>query len=248
VVDRSSGERSIGFGDARRHDLMHVEVAPDRVALAVLAAGQVGARLRSIVHERGSAVFAVSGGTTPWEMLAVLARDATVPWERIVVAQVDERIAPAGDGSRNLVGLQRVLLDVVPEVRVLAMPVESGDAPSAASAYAADLRGVAGDPPVIDLVHLGLGPDGHCASLVPGDPVLEVTDADVGVTGEYQGRRRMTLTYPALDRAREIVWLVAGADKRQALSRLLARDPAIPAGRLRHDRARLLADEAAAGT
>src|SRR5262249_15133551 len=104
-----------------------------------------------------------------------------------------------------------------------------------------------GAPPVLDLVHLGLGPDGHTASLVPGDPVLAVTDADVALTGVYQGRRRMTLTYPALDRARRILWLVTGADKVTALAKLLAADPSVPAGRVRQDHAVVLADRAAAG-
>ena len=113
--------------------------------------------------------------------------------------------------------------------------------------YAQTLQEIAGSPPVLDLVHLGLGPDGHTASLVPGDPVLDVTDADVALTGVYQGRRRMTLTYPILNRARRILWLVTGSEKAGPLVRLRQGDPSIPAGRVRQDQALVLADRAAAG-
>ena len=126
------------------------------------------------------------------------------------------------------------------------MPVESADLDEAAARYAQTLVDVAGSPPVLDLVHLGLGSDGHTASLVPGDPVLDVTDADVALTGVYQGRRRMTLTYPVLNRARRVLWLITGEDKAAMLVRLRRGDPAIPAGRVRQDHAVVLADRAAA--
>ena len=123
------------------------------------------------------------------------------------------------------------------------MPVWAHDLDAAASMYAADL------PAALDLVHLGLGPDGHTASLVPGDPVLDVTDREVAVTGIYQGRRRMTLTYPALNKARGVLWLVTGEDKVDALQRLLRGDTSIPAGRVAAENALVLADRsAAAGT
>jgi 6-phosphogluconolactonase len=128
------------------------------------------------------------------------------------------------------------------------MPVESPDLPAAAAQYARILQDIAGLPPVLDLAHLGLGPDGHTASLVPADPVLDVTDADVALTGGvYQGRRRMTLTYPMLDRARRILWVVTGSEKVGMLARLRAGDRSIPAGRVRRDQALVLADRAAAG-
>ena len=126
------------------------------------------------------------------------------------------------------------------------MPVESDDLDAAAADYARTLAGIGGTPPVLDLVHLGLGPDGHTASLIPGDPVLDVADADVALTGVYQGRRRMTLTLPVLNRARRVLWLVTGPDKSDMLARLLARDPTIPAGRVRGEAAIVIADRAAA--
>jgi 6-phosphogluconolactonase len=164
-----------------------------------------------------------------------------VRWETVTIFQVDERVAPDGDPDRNLTHLKRSL-PAGGAADVRAMPVWSGDLDAAAAGYAQAL------PEQLDLVHLGLGPDGHTASLVPGDPVLEVDDRDVAVTGEYQGRRRMTLTYPALDRAREILWLVTGDDKVEALARLQAGDTSIPAARVSTANARVVADAAAAGS
>jgi 6-phosphogluconolactonase len=135
----------------------------------------------------------------------------------------------------------------LPPNQIYAMPVESNDLESGAKEYAKVLEKIAGLPPVLDLVHLGLGPDGHTASLVPGDPVLQVSDADVGVTGIYQGRRRMTLTYPLLNRARRVLWLMTGKDKVEMLKRLTKADPTIPAGRVNQERALVFADREAAG-
>jgi 6-phosphogluconolactonase len=220
----------------------------DADTVAREAARAVAAAARAAVASRGRFVLALSGGRTPWQMLRALG-DEAVPWSDVHVFQVDERIAPAGDPERNLTQLSESLLDraALPPQQLYAMPVEEADLDAAASRYARTLERIAGVPPVLDLVHLGLGADGHTASLVPGDPVLEVSDRDVAITGVYRGRRRMTLTYPILNRARRILWLVTGADKVAMLPRLLAADAAIPAGRVRLERALVLADGAAGG-
>jgi 6-phosphogluconolactonase len=224
---------------------VRIDVLPDAEAVAVAAARFIAAEALAAVPARGRFAFAVSGGNTPWRMLQVLAGE-DLPWESVHVFQVDERVALDGDPDRNLTHLREGLLArVEPPGPILhAMPVERGDLAGAAAAYASDLASTTGG--VLDLVHLGLGPDGHTASLVPGDPILSVKDADVGVTGIYAGRRRMTLTYPALDRARRILWVVTGADKAPALLRLEVGDPTVPAGRVRADRAVAIVDAAAA--
>ena len=157
-------------------------------------------------------------------------------------------MAPAGDPDRNLTHLRESLLAhaPLPATQLHAMPVESTDLDAAAREYAVQLQGIAGSPPIFDICHLGLGPDGHTASLVPGDPVLAVNDRDVALTGVYQGRRRMTLTYPVLNRSRRVLWVVTGAEKSHALGLLLNRDRSIPAGRVSQEHALILADRAAA--
>jgi 6-phosphogluconolactonase len=224
-----------------------VEILADAEAAARRAAEILAAAARAAAAARGRFLLALSGGQTPRLMLRALAGQE-VPWEAVEVAQVDERVAPAGHADRNLTALRETLLGPTPlrAEQIHAMPVEAPDLAAAAAAYAATLQAIAGRPPVLDLVHLGLGPDGHTASLVPGDPVLEVTDSDVAVTGVYQGRRRMTLTYPVINRARRIVWLVTGRDKAAALRRFRDGDRSLPACRVRRDHALLLADRAAA--
>jgi 6-phosphogluconolactonase len=226
---------------------MKIKVLEDADAVARAAAALVAADARTAVAARGRFVFAVSGGHTPWAMLRALAAE-DVPWAAVHIVQVDERVAPAGDPDRNLTHLQASLLSHVPlpPGQIHAMPVNDPDLPAAAARYAQTLRGVAGTPPVLDLAHVGLGPDGHTASLVPGDSVLNVTDADVALAGPYQGRRRMTLTYLMLNRSRRILWLVTGADKADMLPRLRDGDSSIPAGRVSQDRATVLSDRAAA--
>ena len=212
---------------------MKIEVFPDDELIARKAAEMIAADARAAVSSRGRFITAVSGGRTPWLMHVV---------------QVDERVAPSGDPDRNLTHLSESLLDRSPLLpdHIPAMPVEAPDLNRAAQQYAATLQDVAGLPPVFDLVHLGLGADGHTASLAPGDPVLDVTDADVAVTRPYQGRRRMTLTFPILNRSRRILWLVTGREKAGALVRLCGKDPSVPASRVRQDRALILADRLAA--
>ena len=226
---------------------MKIEIFPDADAVAQKGAEIIAAEARAAVKACGRFIVAVSGGHTPWQMLRALANE-DVPWEGVNVVQVDERIAPAGESDRNLTHLYESLLEHAPlrPEQIYAMPVEEPELESAAERYAETLKKIAGSPPVLDLVHLGLGPDGHTASLVPGDPVLDVLDEDVALTGIYQGRRRMTLTYPILNRSRCVLWLVTGGEKAGMLGRLHAGDPLIPAGRIRRDQALVLADRAAA--
>ena len=228
--------------------LMKIEVLADSDAVARKAAKVIAEEASAAVAARGRFIMAISGGRTPWQMLRALA-DEPVPWGQIHVVQVDERVAPAGDPDRNLTHIRESLLEhaPLPPEHIHAMPVEPEDLEAAAASYARLIEEIAGSPAVLDLAHLGLGPDGHTASLVPGDPVLDVTDRDVALTGVYQQRRRMTLTYPILNRSRRILWLVTGAEKVQMLARLQSEDGSIPAGRIRQDAALVLADRSAAG-
>jgi 6-phosphogluconolactonase len=230
-------------------DLMKIEILPDADAVARQGAEIIAAQARAAVNARGTFIFAVSGGHTPWQMLRVLA-DEEVPWENVHVVQVDERVAPEGHADRNLTHLYESLLEHarLQREQIYSMPVNAPDLERAAKQYAETLKHIAGSPPLLDLVHLGLGPDGHTASLVPGDPVLTVTEADVALTQMYQGRRRMTLTYPMLNRARSVLWLVTGKDKVAALARLRAGDESIPAGRIQRSNALVLAEPLAAGS
>jgi 6-phosphogluconolactonase len=217
-----------------KHEL---DVSPDAGTVAAKAASYVARLARAAVADHGQFNFAVSGGHSPWAMFAEL-RNEDVPWAEVALFQVDERVAPDGDPDRNLTHLRESIGDA--PARVHPMAVTDPDLAAAAAAYATVL------PQRFDLVHLGLGPDGHTASLVPADPVLQVADALVAVTQPYQGHRRMTLTYPALARADQLLWLVTGADKRDALGKLLAGDESIPAGRVLATSSLIMADEAAA--
>ena len=225
---------------------MNIEVFADADLTARAAAAFIAAESQPAIAARGRFIIAVSGGNTPWAMLRYLAREK-IQWNAVHIVQADERVAPAGDPDRNLTHLQKSLLEHVPlrSEQIHAMPVDVPDLEAAAAQYGRTLSEIADLPPVLDLIQLGLGTDGHTASLVPGDPVLDVSSADVAVTQIYQGRRRVTLTYPVLNRARRVLWLVTGPEKAEMLRRLLAEDASIPAGRVSRDRAVVFADRSA---
>jgi 6-phosphogluconolactonase len=217
-----------------------IEILPDDTSLAVRAAELVFEHAGTAIAARGEFTFAVSGGHTPGQMFAELARRGDFPWRQTTIYQVDERIAPDGDPNRNLT----LLWDNLPEeafAHLHPMPVQEEDLEHAAARYATVL------PQRLDLIHLGIGADGHTASLVPGDPVLDILDRDVALTGLYMGLPRMTVTYPVLDRAQALLWLITGSEKANALSRLREHDASIPAGRVAIEHALILADKPAAG-
>jgi 6-phosphogluconolactonase len=215
-----------------------LEVLPDAEAAAWRGAELIANAAAAAISARGNFTFAASGGKEPWEMYRRLA-EFEVEWQRVEVFQVDERVAPDGDPDRNLTHLLESLPGAGRE-RVHAMPVTDDDLDAAAALYAEQL------PESLDLVHLGIGPDGHTASLVPGDPVLEIEDRRVAITGEYQGHRRMTLTYPQLRGSRCVFWLITGEEKRAPLGWLIAGDRSIPAARVQAHELVVIADEAAA--
>lgn len=245
---RSTGEQPDEQTGEQTGELsvMHEETLPDTDAVARRAAGVIAESAREAVAARGRFLLATSGGSTPWLMLRYLAHE-DVPWSKVSLFQVDERIAPAGHADRNLTHLERSLLAELPEPPggVYPMPVEIDQSALAARLYDDTVGLVAGDPSIFDLIHLGLGEDGHTASLLRGDPVLDVDDVDVAVSGLYHGRLRLTLTYPVLNRARRLLWVVTGAAKAPMLARLRLGDRTIPAGRVCAGRALILSDRAA---
>jgi 6-phosphogluconolactonase len=217
-----------------------LEVLADERAAARRAAELIAEAGAAAAAERDRFVLAISGGRSPWAMLAILGELEPMPWQRTELFQVDERIAAPGSEDRNLTHM--VLgLSIDHQASLRPMPVTQRDLEEAARDYESSL------PERLDLVHLGLGPDGHTASLVPGDPVLDVKDRRVALTADaYQGHRRMTLTYPAIDSARRVLWLATGPQKREPLAKLLAGDRTIPAGRVENEAMVIVADEAAA--
>ena len=227
---------------------MDLLIYPDAEMVAQQAAALIVQESRNAIAARGQFTLALSGGSTPWRMLALLVQ-SDFKWEQVQIFQVDERVAPLGDAERNWTHLTEALRPcwnrIAPQAHP--MPVDNVNLQAAAADYATTLTQYADQPPVLDLVHLGLGADGHTASLVPGDPLLSVTDRDVAVTLPYQNHVRMTLTLPVLNRARRRLWVVTGAQKREALNRLLQSDPAIPAGQVRAAAATILADRDAVG-
>ena len=226
---------------------MKTEIHVDAIAAAHRAAGWIAEVIANTLAMKEYFVLALSGGTTPLPMLRRLAQES-IDWRRVHIIQVDERVAPADSPDRSFKQLQDVLLCRVPipSAQVHPMPVESANLAAAAHSYARLLAALAGTPAEIDLIQLGLGADGHTASLVPGDAALDVSDVDVAVSAIYHGRQRMTLAFPAINRARHILWLVTGEDKADALVGLVAGDPRLPASRVRPERALLLADRPAA--
>ncbi|MBL0057834.1 MAG: 6-phosphogluconolactonase [Elusimicrobia bacterium] len=225
---------------------MRVESLSTPWAVAKRGAAIVAEESRAAVAARGQFLLALSGGKSPWKMILSLAKES-VPWEHVHVFQVDERVAPEGHPDRNLTTLREILLTQTPltEPQIHAMPVDDEDLVTGAALYAQTLRTLAGTPALLDLVTLGLGVDGHTASLIPGDPALEAKDRDVALTEPHFGRPRITLTYPILNRARRILWIVTGEEKAKMIKRLLNADPAIPAGLIRQDNATLVIDETA---
>jgi 6-phosphogluconolactonase len=201
--------------------MVQLQVCPDAGSVGRRAADLIADAARAAISDGRRFRWAVSGGETPTPTFRRL-NGIDLPWDRIDTWQVDERVAPLGDPDRNRTGQERTLPTEAHE-GTRWMPVDEEDLESAAARYASGL------PERFDVVQLGLGDDGHTASLVPGDPVLEVRDRDVAVTRPYRGRARMTLTYPGLSRAGASLWIVTGLSKRAALDRLLRGDPSIPA-------------------
>jgi len=231
---------------------MNVEVLSGGEALAERAVEIVIRAAADAIDERGLFVWAVSGGTTPRRLLELLSERRDLEWARTHLFQVDERLAPEGDPDRNATMLDEALLtesfrSIHTPAGIWLMPVTADDPDAAADDYARSIDAVAGSPVVFDLVQLGMGSDGHTASLVPGDPILDVTDRDVALTNTYNGRRRMSLTWPVLDRAKELLWVIGGASKQEAVQQFLNNDPGIPATLPTQARATVLLDEAAAG-
>ena len=205
------------------------------------AAAWVAARAVALIERTGRFVWAVSGGSTPAVFLESLATHDQVDWSAVHLFQVDERIAPAGSRDRNDTMIRERFVDHRPLVQYHSMPVEAGDERSALAGHLSELEHLAGTPARLDLIQLGLGADGHTASLVPGDPVLEAT-TDVAVSAEYKGSRRWTMTAPLINRARERLFLVTGAEKDEALHCLATGDPGIPGSLITDDQTFLVTD------
>jgi len=214
----------------------------DVTAMESAAAEFIALRLTRAAEERGRATLAISGGSTPWGMFERLASQAA-PWTDVHLFQVDERIVPREHDARNWKRfLENPLSLRIPRDNCHPMPVDVEDAELAAAVYSATLTGYSGEPPVLDVVHLGIGEDGHTASLFSDDALLQERQRWVGVSRRYRDHRRLTLTLPTLNQARSVVWLVVGAGRRGVLARLRDGDLSIPAGRVQRDRAVVFTD------
>ena len=223
---------------------LRVEVHPDATVVSRRAAATIAEAARQAIRQRDRFVLALSGGNTPQQMLRFLAAEI-IDWQKVHVVQVDERVAPTGSSDRNLTQLRETLFAraPIPAEQIHAMPVDSFDLAAAAVGYGHLLTSLAGSPPLLDLVHLGLGTDGHTASLVSGAAAMEVHSADVAVTEAYRGWRRMTLTFPIINRARRILWLVTGEEKAEVVARLARGDHSLLASRISRTQALLLTDQ-----
>lgn len=200
---------------------------------AAAAADTIAALLESALRHRGAATIAVSGGSTAPDLFSTLAT-VELPWSRVGVWQVDERVAPDGDPDRNANQLAALAGTHHP------MPVTEHDLGAAADRYGDSL------PARFDVVHLGVGADGHTASWPPGDPVIDV-DAPVALSQPYQGRVRMTLTPGPVNAAAARVVLVRGEDKADALGRWLGGADSLPIARVVATGTTVCCDPAAAG-
>ncbi len=210
------------------------------------AAIYIADRIRENIAKKGFFTMAISGGRTPWAMIKELAQE-DLPWEKVFLFQVDERMAPEAHPDRNLTQLFKAIEGsrLVLRLNIFPMRVNAEDLNEACEEYENHIKRMTGNGK-LDLVHLGIGTDGHTASLVPDDSVLEVTDKGVAVTnGEYQDRKRMTLTYPLINQAEKILWVITGAEKAEMLDRLLHQDPSIPAGKIDQHHAIVLTEESA---
>lgn len=225
---------------------MKTELFKTADQVAAGAAAYLEHQIREALLGQPSYSLAISGGRTPWEMLKILSK-ADLPWQRVNLFQVDERVAPDGHADRNLTQLFQAIAGTPMEMqlRIFPMPVLEKDLEEGCRNYTQVLDEVT-EGKGLDLIHLGLGSDGHTASLVPGDGVLKVHDRLVASTqNTYQGRTRMTLTYPLLNEAKQLLWIVTGSEKQEMVQRLLQQDPSIPAGSVRQENALLMVDQAA---
>jgi 6-phosphogluconolactonase len=225
---------------------MKTELFPTADQVAAGAAAYLEQEIRDALTHQKSFSLAISGGRTPWEMLKILSK-ADLPWKRVNLFQVDERVAPDGHADRNLTQLFQAIVGtpMVTQLRIFPMPVLAEDLEEGCREYTQVLDEIT-ESKGLDLIHLGLGSDGHTASLVPEDGVMEVQDRLVACTqNTYQGRIRMTLTYPLLNAAKQLLWIVTGSEKQEMVKRLLQQDPSIPAGSIRQENALLMVDQAA---
>lgn len=225
---------------------MKTEIFPQAADVALGAADYLAQQITTTLATQATFSMAISGGRTPWEMLRHLAQ-AQLPWEQVHLFQVDERIAPEGHADRNLTQLYQAIAgtEMAARLHIHPMPVNDTDLAQAAQRYADTLREITGDG-CLDLIHLGLGTDGHTASLIPGDPVCDEKQLAIACTTHpYQGRQRMTMTYPMLNRAKRLLWIVTGSEKGDMLQQLLGQNPNIPAGKVAQTAALLYVDQAA---